>query len=65
VSQWAPPITMEISNDTAAGRETDRLVTVLRPNGLLYYFIGVAPDRDFNRYEPVFRDMIASVRFHD
>jgi beta-barrel assembly-enhancing protease len=58
-------ITMEISNDTAAGRETDRLVTVLRPNGLLYYFIGVAPDRDFNRYEPAFRDMIASVRFND
>jgi predicted Zn-dependent protease len=61
-----PSLSMDISNDTAAGgRETDRLVTVLRPNGLLYYFIGVAPDRDFNRYEPAFRDMIASVRFND
>jgi hypothetical protein len=57
---------MEIANDTAAGgREIDRLVTVLRPDGLLYYFIGVTPDRDSNRYEPVFRDMIASVRFND
>lgn len=61
-----PSLAMDISNDTAAGgREADRLVTVLRPNGLLYYFIGVAPDRDFNRYEPAFRDMIASVRFND
>lgn len=59
-------ITMEISNDTAAGgRETDKLITVLRPNGLLYYFIGVAPDRDFNRFEPLFQDMIESVRFND
>ena len=57
---------MEIANDTAAGaRETDRLVTVLRPNGLLYYFIGVAPEREFNRYESLFEDMIATVRFND
>jgi len=59
-------MTMEIANDTAAsGRETDRVVTVLRPNGLLYYFIGVAPEREFNRYESTFDDMIASVRFND
>lgn len=60
-----PSMTMEIANDMAAGgRETDRLVTVLRPNGLLYYFIGVAPEREFNRYESLFEDMIASVRFN-
>ena len=58
-------VTMEIANDIAAGgRETDRLVAVLRPNGLLYYFIGVAPEREFNRYESLFEDMIASVRFN-
>jgi hypothetical protein len=57
---------MEIANQTSAGgRETDKLVTVLRPDGLLYYFIGVAPEREFNRYESVFDDMIASVRFND
>jgi hypothetical protein len=61
-----PSMKMEISNDTAAGgRETDQLVTVLRPDGLLYYFIGVAPEREFNRYESLFNDMIASVRFND
>ena len=59
-------MTMEIANQTSAGgRETDKLVTVLRPDGLLYYSIGVAPEREFNRYESVFDDMIASVRFND
>jgi beta-barrel assembly-enhancing protease len=61
-----PSITMDITNDSPiGGRETDWLVTVLRPDGLLYYFIGVAPQRDFNRYEPTFEQMIASVRFID
>jgi hypothetical protein len=61
-----PSITMDITNDSPiGGRETDWLVTVLRPDGLLYYFIGVAPQREFNRYEPTFEDMIASVRFND
>jgi hypothetical protein len=59
-------ITMDITNDSPiGGRETDWLVTVLRPDGLLFYFIGVAPQREFNRYEPTFEDMIASVRFND
>jgi beta-barrel assembly-enhancing protease len=60
-----PSITMEIANETSAGRETDKLVTVLRRNGLLYSFIGVAPEREFNRYDSLFEDMIASVRFND
>jgi Zn-dependent protease with chaperone function len=61
--EWS--ITMEIANETSADRETDKLVTVLRPNGLLYYFIGVAPEREFNRYDSLFEDMITSVRFND
>jgi len=61
-----PSMTMDITNDSPnGGRETDWLVTVLRPDGLLYYFFGVAPQRDFNRYEPAFEEMIASVRFID
>jgi len=60
-----PSITMEIANETSAGRETDKLVTVLRRNGLLYSFIGVAPEHEFNRYDSLFEDMIASVRFND
>jgi hypothetical protein len=57
---------MELTNDSpAGGRETDWLVTVLRPNGLLYYFVGVAPERDFSRYRTTFEQMIGSVRFNN
>jgi len=57
-------LSMELSNDSPlGGRETNWLVTVLRPNGMLYYFIGVAPQREFNRYKATFEQMIESVRF--
>lgn len=59
-------MTIDITNDSpTGGRETDWLVTVLRPDGLLYYFIGVAPQRDFSRYESTFEQMIGSVRFNN
>jgi hypothetical protein len=59
-----PAIAMEIANDSpTGGRETDWLVTVLRPDGLLHYFVGVAPERDFSRYKSTFEQMITSVRF--
>ncbi len=52
-----------LSNDSpAGGREIDWLVTVLRPEGLVY-FVGVAPEPDFDEYESVFQSMIGSVRF--
>ncbi len=44
------------------GRETDWLVTILRPEGLAY-FIFVAPEKDFADYEKVFREILNSVRF--
>jgi len=54
----------ELSNDSpAGGRETDWLVTVLRPDGSLSYFVGVAPQRDFSRYQSTFDQIISSVRF--
>jgi len=57
-------MTIDLTNDSpTGGRETDWLVTVLRPDGLLYYFVGVAPQREFSRYESTFEQMIASVRF--
>jgi len=60
-----PALMTELSNDSATGgREVDRLFTVLRTNGLLYYFLGVAPQRDANRYDPVFDQIISSVRFY-
>jgi len=40
-------------------------VSVLRPDGLLYYFVGVAPERDFSRYKPTFDQIVASVRFNN
>lgn len=61
-----PSMTIELTNDSpVGGRETDWIVTVLRPDGLLYYFAGVAPQRDFNRYSSTFEQMVASIRFND
>jgi beta-barrel assembly-enhancing protease len=61
-----PSMTIELTNDSpTGGKETDWLVSVLRPDGLLYYFVGVAPQHEFSRYESTFEQMIASVRFND
>jgi Zn-dependent protease with chaperone function len=55
---------MEASNQSpAAGRETDWIVTVFAPDGLLYYFVGVAPQNEFSKYSRTFEDVIESVRF--
>ena len=52
-----------LSNDSpAGGRETDWLVTVLRPEGLLY-FVCVAPQQDYDQYNRTFEPMLNSVRF--
>ena len=52
-----------LTNDSpAGGREDNWLVTVLRPEGLLY-LVCVAPERDPDRYDYTFQRMIASVRF--
>jgi hypothetical protein len=56
----------ELSNDSpVGGRETDWLVTVFRPDGLLQYFIGVAPEREFSEFSPSFDRMVTSVRFNN
>lgn len=44
------------------GNEVDYLVTVLRPEGLLY-FVFVAPEKEIAGYERTFRDMTDSIRF--
>ena len=52
-----------LSNDSpATGRETDWLVTVLRPEGLIY-FVCVAPEREYDEYDRTFETMLNSVRF--
>jgi hypothetical protein len=54
--------TMLTNESPLGGREYDWLVTVLRPEGLIY-FVFVAPERDFDVYEDAFRAMLDSVRF--
>ena len=59
-------LAVELSNDSPiGGREVDWLVTSLRPNGTLMYFIGVVPQQDINRYMPTFEQIVNSVRFYD
>jgi beta-barrel assembly-enhancing protease len=52
-----------LTNDSPlGGRETDWLVTVLRPEGLLY-FIFAAPEQEFADYQSAFQQILNSVRF--
>ena len=56
-------LSTDLSNESPlGGRETDWLVTVQHPEGLLF-FVFVAPDRDFQNYNHTFRVMLDSVRF--
>jgi Zn-dependent protease with chaperone function len=52
-----------LTNDSPlGGRETNWLVTVQRPEGLLF-MVFVAPDRDFQNYDRTFQSMLYSLRF--
>src|SRR5262245_33757152 len=54
----------EASNQSPAGaRETDWIATTIGPDGVLYYFVGVAPENDFSGYSRAFQDVIDSVKF--
>jgi predicted Zn-dependent protease len=51
-----------LSNDSPlGGRETNWLITVERPDGLLF-IIFTAPEREFQSYEGAFHQMLRSVR---
>jgi len=51
-----------LSNDSpVGGRETNWLITMEHPEGLLF-FVFSAPDRDLRNYEGVFRQMLYSVQ---
>jgi hypothetical protein len=57
-----PALSTYFSNDSpVGGRETDRLVTLQRPEGLLF-LVFAAPERDFQGYESAFQQMLYSVR---
>jgi Zn-dependent protease with chaperone function len=52
-----------LTNDSPAGGKEDLwLVTVLRPDGLVY-FVCVAPERDYDNFDQTFQNMLSSVRF--
>jgi len=62
----AEAMVVDFTNESpTGGNETDWMVAVLRPNGLLRYFLGVAPALDFKTYRPVFERIVASVRLLD
>jgi hypothetical protein len=52
-----------LSNDSPkGGRESDWLVTTLRPNGL-FYAVCVAPQDEYNSYKQAFQTLVDSIRF--
>lgn len=52
-----------LSNESPiGGRETDWLVTVQRPEGLVY-LVFVAPEREYSTYQRAFEDIVSSIRF--
>jgi predicted Zn-dependent protease len=57
-------LSIQMTNESPiGGREIDWLVTVLQPDGLLYYFVGVAPQGEFATYSRAFEDIFDSIRF--
>jgi Zn-dependent protease with chaperone function len=57
-------LSVELANQSPTGeREIDVLVSVLRPNGVLDYFVAVAPQKDFAQYQDTFNKILLSVTF--
>ena len=57
-------LSMRLTNGSpVGGLETNWLITTRQPDGLLY-IIFTAPDRQFSRFEPVFRQMLDSIRLN-
>jgi beta-barrel assembly-enhancing protease len=55
-------VTTIYNQSPMGGREVDMLVTVNRPEGLLY-FVFIGPEQDYRQLQPVFDQMLRSVRF--
>jgi beta-barrel assembly-enhancing protease len=54
-----------LKNDSpVGGQETDWLITVMRPEGLVY-FVAVAPQQEFTRFQPTFEAILNSVQFNN
>ena len=63
VGGQAALITEASNQSPTGGREIDWIVTTISPDDTIDYFIGVAPQNDFDRYLSSFQDIIDSVRF--
>jgi hypothetical protein len=62
VDSW-PAQRTELSNDSpAGGKETDIVITLLRSNSKLQYFVLVAPTKDMPQYEPTFQSILSSIQ---
>jgi beta-barrel assembly-enhancing protease len=62
----AEALVVDFTNDSpVGGNQTDWMVTVLGPNGLVRYFLGVAPELEFRNYRPLFERIVASVQLLD
>ncbi len=60
-----PGLSTNLSNDSpAGGQETDYLITVLQPRGLVS-FLCVAPKNAYAEYEKTFEAILDSVRFKE
>ncbi len=58
-----PGLSTYLSNDSpAGGQETDWVITVLRPEGMVY-FVCVAPQAAYSNYDKTFSSILDSVRF--
>lgn len=58
-----PGISIYLSNPSpAGGEETDWVITVMRPDGLVA-FVCVAPEKDYEKYDKTFAAILDSVRF--
>src|SRR2546425_7601567 len=62
VSGQAGLLTEASNQSPAGGREVDWIVTAMRSDGMMYYFVGVAPQNEFSRYSNAFQDIIDSVK---
>jgi hypothetical protein len=58
-----PALSTYLTNDSpAGGQETDWIITVIRPEGLVY-FVCTAPQAEYSNYDRTFGNILDSVRF--
>jgi len=62
----AEALELELNNASpVGGNEVGRLVAVLRPSGVLSYFLAVAPQSEITQYRSTFDRMFSSIRLYN